>query len=134
MKRELLTSSRSFLCRLVEQLQAVSPPPPPPPPSALSALPASSVLLWVQVVTLWYRAPEVLLNSAYTSSVDVWSVGCIFAELLLLRWVSPVLLCAFQALGRRVGEFPYSALCMSSSRRPLFQGYSEVQQLSKIFE
>uniref|UniRef100_A0A3P8RSF0 mitogen-activated protein kinase n=1 Tax=Amphiprion percula TaxID=161767 RepID=A0A3P8RSF0_AMPPE len=36
------------------------------------------------VVTLWYRAPEVLLNSVYMSSVDMWSVGCIFAELFLL--------------------------------------------------
>lgn len=42
-------------------------------------------LLSVQVVTLWYRAPEVLLNSVYMSSVDMWSAGCIFAELLLLR-------------------------------------------------
>lgn len=33
------------------------------------------------VVTLWYRAPEVLLQSSYSSSVDVWSCGCIFAEL-----------------------------------------------------
>lgn len=33
------------------------------------------------VVTLWYRAPEVLLQSSYASPVDVWSCGCIFAEL-----------------------------------------------------
>lgn len=33
------------------------------------------------VVTLWYRAPEVLLQSSYASSVDLWSVGCIFGEL-----------------------------------------------------
>lgn len=39
----------------------------------------------LQVVTLWYRAPEVLLNSVYMFSVDMWSVGCIFAELFLLR-------------------------------------------------
>ncbi|KAJ8344854.1 hypothetical protein SKAU_G00290470 [Synaphobranchus kaupii] len=37
------------------------------------------------VVTLWYRAPEVLLHSVYMPSVDVWSAGCIFAELFLLR-------------------------------------------------
>jgi serine/threonine protein kinase len=35
-----------------------------------------------EVVTLWYRAPEILLNSAeYSTPVDIWSVGCIFAEL-----------------------------------------------------
>ncbi|KAF5903217.1 cyclin-dependent kinase 6-like, partial [Clarias magur] len=54
------------------------------------------------IVTLWYRAPEVLLRSGYMSSVDIWSAGCIFAELFLLK--------------------------------PLFQGYTEVQQLQKIFE
>ncbi|KAM6957166.1 cyclin-dependent kinase 6 [Aplochiton taeniatus] len=54
------------------------------------------------VVTLWYRAPEVLLHSGYMSSVDIWSAGCIFAELFL--------------------------------RRPLFRGFTEVQQLQKIFE
>ncbi|XP_071324941.1 cyclin-dependent kinase 6 isoform X2 [Trachinotus anak] len=61
-----------------------------------------NIALTPGVVTLWYRAPEVLLNSVYMSSVDVWSAGCIFAELFLLR--------------------------------PLFQAYTEVQQLQKIFE
>ncbi|KAI2666141.1 Cyclin-dependent kinase 6 [Labeo rohita] len=55
-----------------------------------------------EVVTLWYRAPEVLLQSSYMSSVDMWSAGCIFAELFLLR--------------------------------PLFRGFTEIQQLQKIFE
>ena len=33
-----------------------------------------------QVVTLWYRAPDVLLGSRrYTTSIDLWSTGCIFA-------------------------------------------------------
>uniref|UniRef100_A0A2N9IS82 cyclin-dependent kinase n=1 Tax=Fagus sylvatica TaxID=28930 RepID=A0A2N9IS82_FAGSY len=36
-----------------------------------------------QVVTLTYRAPELLLDSChYSTPVDVWSVGCIFAEML----------------------------------------------------
>ena len=35
-----------------------------------------------EVVTLWYRAPEVLLGQkAYSLPVDIWSVGCIFAEM-----------------------------------------------------
>ncbi|XP_078159729.1 mitogen-activated protein kinase 5 isoform X2 [Carex rostrata] len=35
------------------------------------------------VVTRWYRAPELLLNSTdYTAAIDVWSVGCIFLELM----------------------------------------------------
>ncbi|KCZ82542.1 CMGC/CDK protein kinase [Anncaliia algerae PRA339] len=38
------------------------------------------------VVTLWYRAPEILLNSTeYDFSSDVWSLGCIFAEMLLRK-------------------------------------------------
>lgn len=36
-----------------------------------------------KVVTLWYRAPELLLGSTnYSSQIDLWSVGCIFVELL----------------------------------------------------
>ncbi|WOH08039.1 hypothetical protein DCAR_0727475 [Daucus carota subsp. sativus] len=35
-----------------------------------------------EIVTLWYRAPEVLLGTThYSTAVDMWSVGCIFAEM-----------------------------------------------------
>jgi serine/threonine protein kinase len=35
------------------------------------------------VVTLWYRSPELLLGcDKYSSAIDMWSIGCIFAELL----------------------------------------------------
>jgi cyclin-dependent kinase 8/11 len=38
------------------------------------------------VVTIWYRSQELLLGSRhYTPAVDLWAVGCIFAELLSLR-------------------------------------------------
>ncbi|KAM7266838.1 hypothetical protein ACFE04_009004 [Oxalis oulophora] len=38
------------------------------------------------VVTLWYRPPELLMGStSYGVSVDLWSVGCVFAELLLRK-------------------------------------------------
>lgn len=37
-----------------------------------------------EVVTLWYRSPEVLLGSRhYSTAIDMWSVGCIFAEMAL---------------------------------------------------
>lgn len=55
-----------------------------------------------EVVTLWYRAPEVLLGCPrYTTPVDMWSVGCIFAEM--------------------------------ATKRPLFHGDSEIDQLFRIF-
>lgn len=42
-----------------------------------------SVGTWWQVVTLWYRAPEILLGAkTYSTPVDVWSIGCIFAEMI----------------------------------------------------
>ncbi|KDQ58137.1 hypothetical protein JAAARDRAFT_34955 [Jaapia argillacea MUCL 33604] len=56
-----------------------------------------------EVVTLWYRAPEVLLGSRYYSTaIDMWSVGCIFAEMAL-------------------------------KGAPLFPGDSEIDQIFKIF-
>lgn len=37
------------------------------------------------VVTRWYRAPElILIQNNYTSAIDVWSLGCIFGELMTL--------------------------------------------------
>jgi len=55
-----------------------------------------------EVVTLWYRAPELLLGlQQYSTGLDIWSVGCIFAEL--------------------------------TSRKPLFPGDSEIDELFKIF-
>lgn len=44
-----------------------------PPPSNLTQL----------VVTLWYRSPELLLGTTtYNFEIDIWSIGCIFAELV----------------------------------------------------
>ncbi|XP_041371838.1 cyclin-dependent kinase 2-like [Gigantopelta aegis] len=55
-----------------------------------------------EVVTLWYRAPEILLGSRfYSTPVDVWSLGCIFSEMI--------------------------------TRRALFPGDSEIDQLFRIF-
>ncbi|CDU17320.1 uncharacterized protein PY17X_0719900 [Plasmodium yoelii] len=38
------------------------------------------------IVTLWYRAPELLLGEkCYTNKIDMWSIGCIFAEMILKK-------------------------------------------------
>ncbi|KAF9177627.1 Cyclin-dependent kinase 3, partial [Haplosporangium sp. Z 767] len=43
-----------------------------------------------EVVTLWYRAPEILLGSKhYSTAVDIWSIGCIFAEMVLKKPLFP---------------------------------------------
>ncbi|KAI1311288.1 Cyclin-dependent kinase 3 [Mortierella claussenii] len=56
-----------------------------------------------EVVTLWYRAPEILMGSRhYSTAVDMWSIGCIFAEMI--------------------------------TRRALFPGDSEIDELFKIFK
>ena len=43
----------------------------------------TSTALTDYVATRWYRAPEIMLScQEYTKAIDVWSVGCIFAELM----------------------------------------------------
>jgi len=42
------------------------------------------------VATRWYRAPEIMLNAkGYTKAIDIWSVGCILAEMLSNRAIFP---------------------------------------------
>ena len=51
--------------------------------------------LWVtltleEVVTLWYRSPEILLGAKqYSTGVDMWSIGCIFAEMCTWKPLFP---------------------------------------------
>ncbi len=53
------------------------------PRKAFAQMKNSKKALTQHVVTRWYRAPEVILNNdGYTEAIDVWSVGCIFAELM----------------------------------------------------
>jgi cyclin-dependent kinase 2 len=43
-----------------------------------------------EVITLWYRAPEILLGSKqYSTPVDLWSIGCIFAEMAMQKPLFP---------------------------------------------
>jgi serine/threonine protein kinase len=51
---------------------------------ANSISPNNKQPLTSRVVTLWYRPPELLMGATnYGVSVDLWSVGCVFAELFL---------------------------------------------------
>lgn len=49
-----------------------------------------SALLTDYIATRWYRAPEVILSwKQYTGAIDVWSVGCILAELIKRKPLLP---------------------------------------------
>ena len=44
----------------------------------------------LEVITLWYRAPEILLGAEhYSTPVDIWSIGCIFCEMASSRPLFP---------------------------------------------
>ncbi|KAI6176003.1 Stress-activated protein kinase JNK [Aphelenchoides bicaudatus] len=49
----------------------------------------NSMLMTPYVVTRYYRAPEVILGVGYGPNVDIWSIGCIFAELIKGRVLFP---------------------------------------------
>ena len=45
------------------------------------------------VVSCWYRSPELLLGARhYTTAIDIWAIGCIFAELLTSE---PIFYCQY---------------------------------------
>ncbi|CAO3658359.1 unnamed protein product [Rhizopus stolonifer] len=88
------------------------------------------------VVTLWYRAPELLLGAKeYTTAIDMWSVGCIFAELVnnepLLSGRSELdqLDKIFKLLGSPSEEIwpGYSELPHAKNISPTYQQYSNLR-------
>jgi len=84
--------------------------------------------LWV--VSRWYRAPELLLKDAqYSDAIDVWSVGCIFAELLeTLNPNGP----RRTVTGRIAPLFPGNTSFLSDPRRAT--AAAETSQLAAIFK
>ncbi len=86
------------------------------------------------VATRWYRSPEViLLEKIYTTSVDIWSTGCVFAELLqMIKEVEP-------DVSKRRPLFP-GASCypLSPSHRPTINitdhPISPCEQMNLIFK
>jgi serine/threonine protein kinase len=56
----------------------------------ITSLQTSSSALTDYIATRWYRAPEVILSwKKYTAAIDVWSVGCILAELIVRKPLLP---------------------------------------------
>lgn len=72
--------------------------------------PSNVGVLSEYVATRWYRAPEIMLTvSRYTTAIDMWSVGCILAELFMRKPLFPgndyrhQLILIFQLLGTPTG-------------------------------
>jgi mitogen-activated protein kinase 1/3 len=85
------------------------------------------------VVTRWYRAPElILLEKDYTAAIDVWSLGCIFAELLgMIKENAPTFLDR-SPLFPGTSCFPLSPDRSNNVKRGGFP-HSSQDQLSIIF-
>ena len=95
--------------------------------------PAMERQLTQHVVTRWYRAPElILLQEYYNAAIDVWSVGCIFAE--LLQTLEPNH--RPQPLFPGKSCFPLSARRAEKGQIERFgeEFRAETHQLEKIFE
>jgi len=92
-----------------------------------------------EVVTLWYRAPEILLGSAtYSIPVDMWSAGCIFAEMLAKKPLFPgdseidQLFKIFRQLGTPTEEIWHGCTSLPDYK-PSFPKWKK-QELGKVFE
>lgn len=73
-----------------------------------------------EVVTLWYRSPEILLGSRrYSCPADIWSIGCIFFEMATSR----PLFQGDSEIGQLFVYFKYSAhqMMMSGQVFPIFR-------------
>ena len=95
-KKLVLESKPKMEASAIEKVQAVSSNPPQKVAEEIKKKEVSKFLkktnemrknmkreLTGHVVTRWYRAPElILLEKEYGDAIDVWSAGCIFAELL----------------------------------------------------
>ncbi|CEG48734.1 cmgc mapk protein kinase [Plasmopara halstedii] len=95
-------------------------------PSSSGEFPKMRRQLTKHVVTRWYRAPELILLQDYDFSVDMWSIGCIFAELLSMQVES------CPRYQERVPLFPGRSCFPLSADRPTT--YSDkLDQLNVIF-
>ncbi|KAH8200242.1 hypothetical protein TruAng_005578 [Truncatella angustata] len=90
-----------------------------------------------EVVTLWYRAPDVLLGSrTYNTSIDIWSAGCIMAEMYTGRPLFPgttnedQIVRIFRIMGTPT-ERTWPGITQFAEYKPNFQMYA-TQNLQSI--
>lgn len=90
-----------------------------------------------EVVTLWYRAPDVLLGSrTYNTSIDIWSAGCIMAEMYTGRPLFPgttnedQITRIFRIMGTPT-ERTWPGITQLADYKPTFQMYA-TQDLRQI--
>jgi len=85
------------------------------------------------VVTRWYRAPEIiLLEKDYGPAIDIWAVGCIFAELLGMMKENAPTFMDRQPLFPGKSCFPLSPAKDPQEQRKGFP-FSATDQLAVIF-
>jgi serine/threonine protein kinase len=78
-----------------------------------------------KVQTLWYRAPELLLGAEnYSTSIDIWAVGCIFGELLMGRPLMP---------GKTdIHQLQLIYELLGDPNEKIWPGYSELPAVKKL--
>lgn len=83
--------------------------------------------MFTYIQSRFYRAPEIILGLDYTKSIDMWSLGCILAELYMGVPIFPgedehdQLACIIEVLGT-----PDQKLVQKSNRKSMFFGIIEI--------
>ena len=88
-----------------------------------------------QVITLWYRPPELLFGARqYGGAVDVWSMGMVFAELLIRRPYAAADLSDPEALARNEGTIAQIEKICEAVGTPTEEVWPGVESLKDWFE
>ena len=89
-------------------------------------------ILTEYVATRWYRAPEIMLNSkGYSKAIDIWSVGCILAEMLSNRPLFPGKHCIFEIVANICLFFSMSMRCSKLNIFRTFFAFCIIPQIAQ---
>jgi glycogen synthase kinase 3 beta len=88
------------------------------------------------ICSRYYRAPELIFGATeYTTAIDIWSAGCVLAELMLgqvrcLKFLLPF----FKKVFESTKVFSVHTVLQELFQQPLFPGESGVDQLVEIIK